>query len=91
VLVRIRNPKNGFVGGFGAGLRRITVPGEDLRPGSAIWGVDLMRANIELPIVRLGRGTIDFYFAWTLGLYKGELYEDRIGDMAFPTTTRASL
>ena len=90
-LVRMRNPKNGFVGGIGAGLRRITVPGEDRRPGSTIWGIDLVRMNIELPVVRIGRGTIDFYFAWTLGFYKGSVYADRVGDMAFPTRDYTTL
>jgi hypothetical protein len=88
-LVRIRNPRNGFVGGFGAGVRRIEIPGEDLRPGSTLWGIDFMRANIEYPIVRMGRGSI--YFAWTFGYYTGDIYTDRIGDMAFPTRDYATL
>ena len=83
-LVRFTNRDNSFVGGAGAGIRKLTVAGDEQRRGSTLWGVDLLRMNLELRLARVGPVSVELYFAWTFGLYVGEVYGQRYGDMAYP-------
>lgn len=71
--------------GVGAGVRWLAVAGGTDRPASTLRGLDLLRMGVELPIARVGRASIDFYFAWTFGLYNGEIYRTRSGDMPHAT------
>jgi len=90
VVFRITHPKNRCIGGVGMGIRQLSI---DAGKASTVWGVDLARMTFELPLARAGRVGVQFYFTWTFGLYHGELYGERFGDMPYPTkdyTTIAS-
>lgn len=82
-LVMLRG-RHRFLAGFGAGLRQIVVAGAPDRRGSTLWGVDLLRMQGSVRITRVGPVNLDFYFAWTFGVYKGEVYGMRHGDMPYP-------
>ena len=73
-----------FAFGFGGGIRKLAVAGEEDRPGSTLWGLDLLRYNFDVRVARVGPVGIDVYFAWTLGMYMGEVYGARSGDMPYP-------
>lgn len=83
LLVRIASGR--VVGGIGMGVRRLVTKGDLERPAATVWGYDLIRVDAAFELARAGRLGIDFYFAWTFGLYRGELYEARVGDMPYPT------
>ena len=82
VLARLRVPKKRFVAGIGMGVRRLSIDGEK---DSTVWGVDLFRMMYDFELARTGRVSISIYFAWTFGLYRGEIYGERFGDMPYPT------
>jgi len=97
VMVRVADKNRRIVGGFGAGIRRLDIEGESRMLGqqgaterlpSKVWGIDLMRMDLEVPFVRLtgkvGYLSMGLYFAWTFGMYRGEINETRIGDMPYP-------
>jgi len=75
----------------GVGYRTMTVPGAENRLPSKIHGVDLIRLDDQITIVRRGRIALDFYFNWTLGVYRGRQYDERIGDMAQTTSQVGAL
>lgn len=76
--------KDRFVFGIGAGVRRIAVDGDPDRKGSTMWGADLLRFRWSARLVRLGPVNLDAVLSWTFGMYKGEVYGTRRGDMAYP-------
>lgn len=65
----------------GVGVRTLTLPGDARRQPATIRGVDLIRLDNRLEIVRRGAVSLDFYLGWTVGLYQGRQSE-RVGDMA---------
>ena len=82
LLVQLPLPKKHVVFGIGMGLRRIEVDGPK---DSMLWGVDLIRFRGEHELARIGKLAVGVYFSWTFGLCRGEVYEERSGDMAYPT------
>ena len=80
VVVHLR--KQRFVAGFGMGVRRLDVDGPK---ASRVWGVDLILMRGDYELARAGHVGVGVYFSWTFGLYRGELYTERFGDMAYPT------
>jgi hypothetical protein len=80
LLVQLR--KQRFHGGIGVGLRRIEVDGPK---DSTLWGVDLARMRADFELARIGRVGVAAYVSWTFGLYRGEVFGERFGDMAYPT------
>jgi hypothetical protein len=82
VMLRVVAKKD-FRFGVGMGIRELGVPGDARTPPSTVWGLDLMRMCTELQLAKLGRVGIDAYFSWTLGLYKGEVFNARYGDMPY--------
>ncbi len=81
----IANKDRTFRAIIGVGMRTLTIPGGESRPESTIRGIDLIRIDDQIQIVRRGPIALDFYFGWTLGVYHGTRYEDRFGDMVQPT------
>ena len=79
LLVRFTHAKRKFRGAIGVGLRRLRVDGDLDRPASTLRGFDLFRMGMDIPIT----GGLEFYFAWTFGLYRGEVYRERTGDMPY--------
>jgi hypothetical protein len=78
-------------GGGGLGLRRMTIEGSPDRPESKLWGADLLRLDLVCRLARVGRVEVNVYFAWTFGVYIGEIYKDRVGDMAYPTRDASTM
>ena len=51
----------------------------------------MLRMETEIELANRRGFSIDFYFAWTIGLYSGEMYGMRYGDMPYPTRDVATL
>ena len=86
LLVRFTDPKRRLRGAFGAGLRRIIVSGDVDRPGSTLNGIEVFRISIDREITRSDELALHVYFAWSFGIYMGDVYNERMGDV--PHTTR---
>jgi hypothetical protein len=80
-------------GGFGGGVRVMTIEGGDGRPGSTLYGLDLMRLAWNTNLARWEGGGrrigIDCYAAWTFGFYSGELDTMPFSDVPASQRTRS--
>jgi hypothetical protein len=76
--------KQRFVFGAGAGLRKLAVEGAPDRMGSTLWGADLVRFHFSARLASVGPLNLDLFLSWTFGMYKGEVYSTRSGDMPYP-------
>lgn len=86
VLARFTDRTRRLRGAIGAGIRRVHVDGNLDRPPSLLYGVDVFRVMLDGEIARSGDIAVHLYCSWSFGVYHGEVYNRRAGDV--PHTTR---